>query len=116
MLTDGQSGQTHQLFSVSAVNLPLFLLSQLASTALERWNPWPHVPNRHISISQLLSLWRHSHYDVIRYWAGHAQRYGRTNVRMDTLPRLIRKDDGVERQPLAINDFVSSRAGGELSE
>jgi len=28
--------------------------------------------------SQLFSLWRHSHCDVIRYWAGHAQRYGRT--------------------------------------
>jgi len=24
------------------------------------------------------SLWRHSDYDAIRYWAGHAQRYGRT--------------------------------------
>jgi len=63
---------------------------------LERRNPWPHVNNRHISISQLLSLWRHSHYgvsclrrsqptfslwrnshcDVIRYWAGHAHHYG----------------------------------------
>jgi len=35
------------------------------SLKLERCNPWPHVANRHISISQLLSLWRHSHYDVI---------------------------------------------------
>jgi len=63
--------------------------------ALERCNPWPHVAHRHISTSQLLSLWRHSHYavsrlrrsqspfslwrysycDVIRYWAGHAHRY-----------------------------------------
>jgi len=34
------------------------------------------------------SLWRHSHCDVIRYWACHAHRYGRT----DTLPRLIYKD------------------------
>jgi len=33
---------------------------------LERWNPWPHVANRHVSISQLLSLWRRSHYDVSR--------------------------------------------------
>jgi len=33
------------------------------------------------------SLWRHSHCDVIRYWAGHAYRYGRTYV-TDTLPRL----------------------------
>jgi len=58
----------------------------------------PVATCRHISISQLLSLWRHSHYDVlslqrsqplfslwrhsdcdvIRYWAGHAHRYGRT--------------------------------------
>jgi len=45
---------------------------------LQRCNPWPHVANRDISISQLLSLWRHCHYDVIRYWAGHAQRYRRT--------------------------------------
>jgi len=42
----------------------------------ERCNPWPHLANRHISTSQLSSLWRHSHYDVIRYWAGHTQRYG----------------------------------------
>jgi len=30
-----------------------------------------------------------SHYDVIRYWAGHAQRYGCAYVRTDTLPRLM---------------------------
>ena len=35
-------------------------------TSLKRCNPWPHVANRHISISQLLLLWRHSHYDVSR--------------------------------------------------
>jgi len=46
---------------------------------LERCNPWPHVAI--ISMIQLLSLWRHSHYDVICYWSGHAQRYGRTFVR-----------------------------------
>jgi len=34
-----------------------------------------------------LSLWRHSNYDVIRYWAGHAQRYGRTYVRTGTYVR-----------------------------
>jgi len=27
------------------------------------------------------SLWRHSHCDAIRYWAGHAHRYGRKYVR-----------------------------------
>jgi len=42
---------------------------------VERWNPWPHVANRHISISQLLSLWRHSHYGVIRYWAGETREW-----------------------------------------
>ena len=31
---------------------------------LQRCNPWPHVANHRISISQLLSLWRHSHYDI----------------------------------------------------
>jgi len=35
-------------------------------TILERCNSWPHVANRHISISQLLSLWHHFHNDVIR--------------------------------------------------
>jgi len=94
--------------------------------ALKRCNPWPHV-RVNISISRLLSLWRHSHYaisclrrswrsqppfslwrgthspcshmmslwlchcDVIRYWAGHAHRYGPTYV-TDTLPRLIYRD------------------------
>jgi len=87
---------------------------------LKRCNPWPHVANRHISIRQLLSLWRRSHYghygtrgprshhdvilimtyrsrlrrsqppfslwrhshcDVIRYWAG-----------VRTLPSLICRD------------------------
>jgi len=38
------------------------------------------VANHHISITQLLSLWRHSHYDVIRYWAGHAHHYERMYV------------------------------------
>jgi len=33
---------------------------------LERCNPWPHVANRHISITQLVSLWHHSYYDVWR--------------------------------------------------
>jgi len=42
---------------------------------LERCNPWPHVANRHISKSQLLSLWRQSHYDVIR----EARAYGARN-------------------------------------
>jgi len=64
-------------------------------TIITQCNPWPHVANGDIS-GQLLSLWRHSHYDVIHYWAGHAQRYvyGRTyrQARMDTLPRLIYKD------------------------
>jgi len=41
-------------------------LLALLTINIERCNPWPHVTNRHISISQLLSLWRHSHYDVIR--------------------------------------------------
>jgi len=62
------------------------------SRILERCNPWPHVANRHISISQPpLSLWRHSQCDVIRYWDGHAHHYLRTYV-TDTLPRLIYKD------------------------
>jgi len=38
----------------------------------------PVATCRRISIIQLLSLWRHSHYDVIRYWAGHVQRHGRS--------------------------------------
>jgi len=38
----------------------------LVLITLEWCNPWPLVANRHISISQILSLWRHSHYDVSR--------------------------------------------------
>jgi len=89
---------------------------------LERCNPWPHVANRRISISQLLSLGRHSHYhisrlrrsqprshyDVICYWAGHAQRDGRTYVRADTLPRLIYKD-GPDGRVLFITLLSSDR-------
>jgi len=82
----------------------------LVSIVLEQCNPWPHVANRHISISQLLLLWchsyydvsrlrrsqprsqwRHSHCDVIHYWAGHAHRYGRPYV-TDILPGLTYKD------------------------
>jgi len=68
----------------------------IAAKTLERCNPWPHVAIRHISISQLLSLWRHSHYDVIRDWAGHARPALRTyTLRTDTLPRLIYKDEAL---------------------
>ena len=42
---------------------PVFNINNIV---LEHCNPWPHVANRHISISQLLSLWHHCHYDVIR--------------------------------------------------
>jgi len=93
---------------------------------LQQYNPWPHVANRHTSISQLLSLWRHSHDDVTlarlrrsqppfslwrdshcdatRYWAGHAHSYGRTYVRYvtDTLPRLIYKDTQQLQLSLAV--------------
>ena len=80
---------------------------------LERCNPWLHVANRHTSI---LSLWRYSHYDVIRasraYGAGSPRSHydvifimtsfatelttpivmdDRT-LRTDTLPRLVYKD------------------------
>jgi len=99
--------------------LPVILIYIQSMWKLERCNPWPHVANRHISsqllslwrhsyydvvraahaygarnpqLSQLFSLWCHSHYDVIRYWIGHAQRYGHMYVRTDTLPRLIYKD------------------------
>ena len=48
---------------------------------LEHCNPWPPVAICHISISQLFSLWCPSHYDVIRYWAGHAQHDGCMYVR-----------------------------------
>jgi len=74
------------------------------SVVLERCNPWPHVADRHISTSHLLSLWPHSHYDVsrlrrsqppfslwrhshcdvIHYWAGHAHHYGRTYGHLTT--------------------------------
>jgi len=44
---------------------------------LEHCNPWPHITNRHVPISQLLSLWCHSHYDVI----SAACTYGARNPR-----------------------------------
>ena len=62
---------------------------------LERCNPWPHVANRHISISQLLSLIRHSHYDLILIATSFANELATptaTDVRAlstDTLPRLV---------------------------
>ena len=80
---------------------------------LERCNPWPRRQSPYenswlMEISQLLSLslWRHSHYDilqppfslwchshcdVIHYWAGQAHHYGRRYI-MDTLLCLIYKD------------------------
>jgi len=87
--------------SCNELSAAIFCYSVSVLLLLERCNPWPHVANRHIFISQLLSLWRHSHYDilrlwrsqppfslwrhshydVIRYWAGHAHCYGCTNVR-----------------------------------
>jgi len=89
-------------------------LAHISSIITRAVLPVATCPNRHISISQLFSLWRHTHYDVSRlrrrrrlqrpfslwrhsrdvicYWAGHSHRYGRTNVRTGTLPRLINKD------------------------
>jgi len=40
----------------------------------------PYLRSPIITVTSF-SLWRLSHCDVIRYWAGHAHRYGRTNVR-----------------------------------
>jgi len=82
---------------------PHSLNSYYFSVRVERCNPWPHVVNRHISISQLLSLWRHSrydlcarsprsHYDVIFIVTSFAIELATptvTDVRTDTLPRLI---------------------------
>jgi len=48
-------------------------------TVLECCNPWPHVANRHNSISQLLSLWCHSHYDVIRASRAYGARSPRSH-------------------------------------
>jgi len=70
----------------------------------------PHDANRHIPISHLLSLWRHSHYevirashafgahsprshyDVIRYWAATLSVRDVRYVRTDTVPCLVYKD------------------------
>ena len=54
------------------------------------------VTHSHYDVSRLwrsrppFSVWRHSHCDVIRYWAGLAQRYGRTNVRTPCRIRYIK--------------------------
>jgi len=68
----------------------------------QRCHPWPHVANRHISINQLLlSLWHHSHYDVIgatptvtdiRTYVSTNVTYEWRNEHTDTLPRLIYRD------------------------
>ena len=69
---------------------------------------WHHS---HYDVSRLrcsqppLSLWRHSHCDVIRYWAGHAHRYRRT----DTLPRLIYKDTTITTRKYGCGKFDSGR-------
>jgi len=47
--------------SLSDDSWPLIIQNNVT---LERYNPWPHVANRHISTSQLLPLWHHSHYDA----------------------------------------------------
>jgi len=52
--------------------------------SLERYNPWPHVANRHISINQL--LWRRSHYDVVLIMTSfslwrHSRAYGARSPR-----------------------------------
>jgi len=81
----------------------------LQPVATCRQSPYLHEPAIVIVTSFSLSrrsqppfpLWRHSHCDVIRYWAGHAHRCGRTYV-TDTLPRLIYKDIvGVERSEIS---------------
>ena len=59
----------------------------LQPVATCRQSPYLHKPP--IIIVTSLSLWLHSHGDVIRYWAGHAQRYVKRTLRTDTLPRLI---------------------------
>jgi len=69
-------------------------LSQPATKpAILNFSLWHHslVRPGHPRGSRLrhsFSLWSHSHYDVICYWAGQAQHYRRTNKRTDTLPHL----------------------------
>jgi len=90
----------HLFFFCESNNLNNHIFVLIITRALEpvatcRQSPYLHKPA--IIIMTSLSLWRHSHCYVIRYEAGHAQRYGRTlrslrYVRTDTLPRLIYKD------------------------
>jgi len=47
-------------------------------------------------------LWRHFHYDKIRYWPGHTQHYGHT-LHMDTLPHLMYKDFAII---ICVNDIL----------
>ena len=62
----------------------IVIVTSFSLWRLALWRSWRSQPP--------FSLWRHSHCDVIHYWAGHDQCYGCTNVRMDTLPHLIYKD------------------------
>jgi len=75
------------------IDLALYILSSevkqskqyICIATIERWNPWPHVANRHIS-GHLLSLWHHSHYDVIRA----ARAYGARNPQPISWHSLLR--------------------------
>ena len=52
-----------------------------------RQSPYLHKPA--VAIVTSISLWRHSHCDIIRYWAGHTHRYGRTYVRYVRTPYRV---------------------------
>jgi len=89
----------------SVAKMAFTLLCLDCCVQLERCNPWPHVANCHVSISQLLSLWRHSHYDFSCLWNSQPpfslwrhlllswpRPLLRTYHCTDTLPRSINKD------------------------
>jgi len=78
-----------------AISVYFTSITTAINIILERCNRGRMSP---IAISQLLSMWRHSYYDVwclqtafslwrhshcdlISYWPGHAHRYGRRYVR-----------------------------------
>jgi len=62
------------------------LLSLIITRALQ-----PAATCRQSPYIVIVTLCPRSHYDVIRYWAGHADRDG-CKYFMDTLPHLIYKD------------------------
>ena len=89
--------------NLTASSMLLFILA--------RCNPWSHVANRHLPISQLLSLWRHSHYHVIRA----SRAYGARSPRSYYDVILIVTSFATELATPTVTDVRTLRTYGHLT-